>query len=216
MYPIRLLIVEDHALVRAGFIALLKTLKGFEVVGEAENGHQALRLIEVHRPQVVLMDIAMPGLNGIEAASRIHKKYPEIKVIILSMHANEEYVVQALRNGAKGYLLKDAGLAELELAVRAVVRGEVYLSPPISRRVVEELLRRRGEETDPLGQLTPRQREILQMIAEGLTTKEIAARLDLSIKTVDTHRTQLMERLNLHDVAGLVRFAVRVGLVLPK
>jgi DNA-binding NarL/FixJ family response regulator len=210
---LKILIAEDHALVRAGFSALIKNLEGFEVAAEAEDGHQALELIEKHHPQVVLMDIAMPGLNGLEAVSRINKKFPEVKVIILSMHANEEYVIQALRNGARGYLLKDAGTAELELAIRAVMRGETYLSPVISRQVVDDYVRRIEGDNGPLEKLTPRQREILQLIAEGKTTKEIAVKLDLSIKTVDTHRTQLMERLDLHDVAGLVRFAVKMGLV---
>lgn len=212
---IKILIAEDHALVRAGFCALLKNLEGIQVVAEAGDGHQALQLIEIHRPDVVLLDIAMPGLNGLEAASRINKKHPDLRVIILSMHANEEYVLQALRSGAKGYLLKDAGTAELELAIKAVTRGDTYLSPAVSRHVVDDYVRRVEGDRDmsPLEKLTPRQREILQMIAEGKTTKEIARQLDLSIKTVETHRTQLMERLDLHDVAGLVRFAIRRGLV---
>jgi DNA-binding NarL/FixJ family response regulator len=159
------------------------------------------------------MDIAMPGLNGIEVASRVAKDHPDAKVIILSMHVTEEYVLQAMRAGAKGYLLKDSATVELELALRAVMKGETYLSPSVSRHVVDGFVRgKAGEEGSP-ELLTPRQREILQLIAEGHTTKEIAVKLNLSTKTVETHRTQLMDRLGIHDVAGLVRYAIRVGLV---
>lgn len=216
MSRIRILIAEDHALVRAGFCALLQNLEGVEVVAEAGDGHEALEKLEIHRPDLVLLDIAMPGLNGLEAAARIHKKHPQTGIIVLSMHAHEEYVIQALRCGAKGYLLKDAGIAELELAVRAVSRGETFLSPAVSKQLVDDYMRRREKETSPLERLTPRQREILQLIAEGKTTKDIARKLNLSVKTVETHRTQLMERLDLHDVTALVRFAVKTGLVRPE
>ena len=161
------------------------------------------------------MDIAMPEMNGLEATAHVVKEFPQVRVMILSMHANEEYVLQALRSGAMGYVLKDAGISELELAVRAIVRGETYLSPAVSKHVVADYVRRVSSEPSSLEQLTSRQREILQLIAEGRTTKEIADLLYVSVKTVETHRLQLMKRLNIHDIAGLVRYAIRMGLVLP-
>jgi DNA-binding NarL/FixJ family response regulator len=216
MNPIRVLIADDHALVRAGIRLLLESLPGIKVVAEADEGRQALQLIATHHPDVVLMDIAMPELNGLEAAARITKEHPTVRIIILSMHANEEYVWQALRAGATGYLLKDAGTAELELAVKAVARGETYLTPVVSKHVIADYVRRTGGESSPLDLLTPRQREILQLIAEGHTTKEIARILGISVKTVETHRTQLMERLDIHDIAGLVRYAIQIGLIKPE
>lgn len=214
---IRVLLADDHALVRAGFRLLLGQASDITVVGEAGTGLEALRLVETLLPDVVLMDISMPGLNGLEAVQRIAAQFPEVRVIILSMHANEEYVRQALRSGAQGYLLKDAATAELELAVRAVQRGAVYLSPQISRRVVEEYLQREGESSSsPFERLTPRQREVLQLLAEGHTTRQIAHLLGISVKTVETHRQQLMDRLDIHDVPGLVRYAIRAGLVRPE
>jgi DNA-binding NarL/FixJ family response regulator len=220
--PIRILLADDHALVRAGIRALLQNLPEVEVVAEAGDGREALRLIEQYQPDLVLMDIAMPGLNGLEAAARLKKDFPGARLIILSMHTNEEYVWQALQSGARGYLLKDANLSELEIAVQAVMRGEMYLSPAVSRQVVDDYIQRVGGQTgeggeEPGGQvrLTPRQREILQLIAEGHTTQAIAQTLNISVKTVETHRAQLMERLDIHDVAGLVRYAIRIGLVSP-
>jgi DNA-binding NarL/FixJ family response regulator len=220
--PIRVILADDHALVRAGFHALLTSLEGVEVVAEASDGRQALQLVEANRPDLVLMDISMPELNGLDAVEKITRDYPQVRVIILSMHANEEYVLHALQAGAAGYLLKDAGIAELELAVRSVARGETYLSPPVSRSVIDDYLRRLGSTVEPGGpppgpeaKLTPRQREVLQLIAEGRTTQEIAKRLNVGVKTVETHRAQLMERLDIHDVAGLVRYAIRIGLVTP-
>jgi DNA-binding NarL/FixJ family response regulator len=215
MKPIRVLLADDHTLVRAGFRSLLQNLAGIQVVAEADNGRDALRLIGTHQPDVVLMDIAMPGLNGLEAAARVSDRFPYVRVIMLSMHVNEEYVLQALRAGAAGYLLKDASTAELELAVKSVARGDTYLSPPVSKQVVSDYVRRVGEPS-PLKRLTPRQREVLQLIAEGHTTKEIAHTLNISVKTVETHRTQLMKRLDIRDIAGLVRYAIRTGLVSPE
>ncbi len=214
---LRILLAEDHALVRAGFRVLLQSLDGIQVVAEAENGAEALELIDRHRPDVVLMDIAMPGLNGLEAASRAAKIAPEVKIIILSMHANEEYVLQSLKAGAKGYLLKDAGLSELELALEAVASGKTFLSPAISKHLIDAYVGRTSpsHEMEPFSLLTSRQREILQLIAEGCTTKEIARKLDVGVKTVETHRTQLMQRLDIHDLAGLVRYAIRCGLAIP-
>lgn len=211
---INLVIADNHTLVRAGFRSLVEDLAGVEVVGEAENGREALRLVATLTPHLVLMDIAMPELNGLEATARIAHDFPRVRVLIVSMHANEEYVYQALRAGAAGYLLKDSGTEELELAIRAIARGETYLSPAVSKYVVTDYVRRLGEESSPLDQITPRQREILQLIAEGKSTKEIAELLYISTKTVETHRTQLMDRLDIHDIAGLVRYAIRVGLVL--
>jgi DNA-binding NarL/FixJ family response regulator len=215
MKSIRVLVADDHALVRAGFRSLLEKMDGVEVVGEAGDGREALKLIETLSPNVVMMDIAMSGLNGLEAAARAAKEFPAARIIILSMHANEEYVLQALRSGAAGYLLKESVATELELAIRAVYEGRTYLSPAISRAVVDQYLQKGVEARSPAASLTPRQREILQLIAEGKTTKEIAFLLNLSPKTVETHRAMLMQRLQIHDLAGLVRYAIRIGLVPP-
>jgi DNA-binding NarL/FixJ family response regulator len=200
---------------RAGIRSLLEKIPGVEVVGEAADGREAVALVKSTSPNMVLMDIAMAGLNGLEATARIRKEFPRVRVIILSMHANEEYVLQTLRAGAAGYLLKDSATAELELAIHAVARGDTYLSPAISKRVIDDYLGRTSGQKSFAEQLTPRQREILQLIAEGKSTKEIAYLLNLSIKTVETHRTQLMDRLDIHDVPGLVRYAMRIGLVTP-
>ncbi len=213
MTPVRVLLADDHVLVRAGIRALLEDLEGVTVVGEAGNGNEVLELARKHRPDVVLLDISMPGLGGLEASAQLKQEFPEVRVLMLSMHANEEYVLQALRAGAVGYMLKDSATAELELALQAVMEGETYLSPPISRQVVEGYVQRVGAEQPAADHLTPRQRQVLQLIAEGLSTKEIAYRLELSVKTVETHRAQLMERLQIRDIAGLVKYAIRSGLV---
>jgi DNA-binding NarL/FixJ family response regulator len=209
---IRVLIADDHNLFRAGVRGLLRGFGGMEVTGEAVNGHEAVALAAAHRPDVLLMDVGMPGLNGIEAAERVRTATPATRVIILSMHTGEEHVTRALKAGAAGYLLKDAEPDELEHAVRQVARGEPYLSPAVSKYLVQSYARGGGGRSE-LERLTSRQREVLQLIAEGYTTKAIAARLKLSVKTVETHRAQLMERLDIRDVAGLVRFALRRGLV---
>jgi DNA-binding NarL/FixJ family response regulator len=213
MTPMRVLLVDDHTLVRAGLRSLLESLHEVEVVGEAGDGHEALRLAEALRPDVVLLDVGMPGLNGLEVAGRLATSDTSIRVLILSMHTSEEYVLRALRAGCAGYLLKGSAVSELEMAVRAVARGEIYLSPAVSKRVVDDYVSRTGGAADPLDALTPRQREILQLAAEGHSSKEIARTLGLSPRTVEAHRAQLMERLDIHDLAGLVRFALRVGLV---
>jgi DNA-binding NarL/FixJ family response regulator len=213
MSTIKVVIADNHTLVRAGFRSLVEEIDGTEVIGEAENGREALHLVATLKPHLVLMDIAMPELNGLEATHRISHDFPQVRVLVLSMHANEEYVYQALRSGAMGYLLKDSSTEELELAIRAVARGETYLSPTVSKYVVSDYVRRLGEDDSPLDHITPRQREILQLIAEGKNTKEIADILYISPKTVETHRMQLMERLDIRDVAGLVRYAIRIGLV---
>ena len=211
--PVRILLAEDHALVRAGIRSLLASVPDLEVVGEAGDGREALAILERIPADVVILDITMPGMNGLEAASRVAERWPATKVIILSMHSNEEYVSRALRAGAAGYLLKDAGTSELEAAIRAVVRGQTFLSAAVSRRAPAGAGVAHGPTA--LEALTPRQREVLQLIAEGHSTKGTAAVLGLSVKTVETHRTQLMQRLAIHDVAGLVRYAMRAGLINP-
>lgn len=215
MTKVSVLLAEDHQLVRAGIHALLDKMGGVLVVAEVSDGQAAVKAVETHQPDLVLMDIAMPGLNGLEAASRITKSWPKVKVVILSMHANEEYLRQALKAGVKGYLLKGADLPELELAIRTVSKGEPYLTPAVARYAIEVYQHQGDHPLNPLDRLSPRQREILQLIAECHSTKEIAFRLSLSAKTVETHRSQLMERLDIRDVAGLVRFAIQVGLVHP-
>ena len=210
--PIRVVLADDHALVRAGMRSLLSGMAQVQVVGEAASGEEALVLAERERPDVVLMDIAMKGITGLEAAARMRDQYPEVRVVILSMHSGEEYVPQALRAGAIGYLLKDAATGELELALRSVMRGESWFSPAVSRQVVEGYVQRVGGEA-AADVLTARQREVLKLVAGGKSTKEIAFDLNLSVKTVETHRAQIMERLGIRDVAGLVRYALRTGLV---
>jgi DNA-binding NarL/FixJ family response regulator len=219
MMPISVLLAEDHALVRAGFRALLQDLPDVQVVAEAADGRRALQLIEQLRPDIVLMDISMPGLNGLEATARVVRDYPETRVIILSMHTAEEYVLQAFRAGAAGYLIKDADPLEFPLAVRAVARGKTYLSPAISRTAIQAYARRtqgnsaKAGESNPFQVLTPRQREVLQLVAEGRTSQEIAIILTISVKTVERHRYEIMNRLELHDLASLVRYAIQAGLV---
>ena len=215
MSHLRILLVEDHALVRAGMKALLQKIEGIEVAADMGDGLEAVKYVRTATPDLVLMDIAMPGLNGLDATARIVKESPTTRVILLSMHANEEYLRQALQVGASGYLLKGAELAELEWALKTVARGERYLTPAVAKYAVEAYREKSEGPAGPLAKLSMRQREILQLVAEGQTTKDIAHRLNLSVKTVETHRSQLMERLDIHDVPGLVRFAMRVGLIQP-
>jgi DNA-binding NarL/FixJ family response regulator len=216
MRPITILIADDHALVRAGMAALLRELKDVEVVAETGDGAEALKLIAEKKPDIALVDISMPGLNGLEVASRAAKEQPQTRVIMVSMHSDDESVRRALTAGASGYVIKNADRAELEMALRAVARGDTWLSPSVSKGVIAALTQGRAPERNgPFEVLTPRQREVLQLIAEGLSNKEIAVRLGLGLKTVESHRTELMERLGIHGVAGLVRYAIRVGLVQP-
>ncbi|OQW57214.1 MAG: DNA-binding response regulator [Nitrospira sp. ST-bin4] len=215
MSHIRIILVEDHGLVRAGMKALLQKIEGTEVVADMGDGLEAVKYVQTDTPDLVLMDIAMPGLNGLDATARILRESPTTRVILLSMHANEEYLQQALQVGASGYLLKGAELAELELAIRTVAKGERYLTPAVAKYAIDAYREKTEGPVGPLAKLSMRQREILQLIAEGHTTKDIAQRLNLSVKTVETHRSQLMERLEIHDVPGLVRFAIGVGLVQP-
>ena len=215
MSPIRLLLADDHTLVRAGIRSLLESVEGVDVIAETGDGREALDLIAKHRPDVALIDIGMPGLNGLEVAKRAAQESPRTRIVILSMHGDENHVNRALRAGVAGYLLKGAAVAALPLALQSVMRGETYLTPKISKHVVDALLRDTEEESTPLQSLTERQREILQLIAEGHSTKEIAGILEVSTKSVETHRMRLMERLDIHYVPGLVRFAIRAGLVSP-
>jgi DNA-binding NarL/FixJ family response regulator len=213
MPKIRVLLADDHKLFRAGIRSLLQTLDDFEVVAEAGDGRDALRLAAAHRPDVVLMDIMMPDLNGLDAAARIVHAYPHTRVIMLSMSADEDSVLKTLRAGAVGYLVKTADPAELELAIRAAMRGEKFLSSAVSEHVVSVCLNRLDKEQTSLERLTPRQREVLQLVAEGHTTKDIAKRLEISTKTAEAYRGELMRALDIHDIASLTRYAIRAGLV---
>jgi DNA-binding NarL/FixJ family response regulator len=207
---IRILLADDHAVVRQGFRAILAAESDMEIVGEAANGRDAVEFAERLQPDVVVMDVAMPELNGIEATRRLAESTPRTRILALSMHKDSVYVREILRAGARGYLLKDAFDSDLLAAVRAVARGEGYLSPAVSDAVLSDY---RKHVTDPLDLLTSREREVLQMLAEGKTNKDIATLLKLSVYTVDAHRGRIMEKLNLHSIGELVRFAVRNGLV---
>ena len=210
--PISILLVDDHPLVRAGIRTLLEKLSEVVVTGEATDGREALRMIREHPPNIVLMDIAMPGLNGLDATKRISAEFPGVLVVVLSMYTDQEYVRQAVEAGAAGYLVKGSAAAELEDAITTVARGEKYFTPAVTTQIVEARPGQSGDRAS-IERLTPRQREILKLIAERHNTKEIAQVLSISIKTVETHRSQLMDRLGIHDVPGLVRFAIRTGLV---
>jgi DNA-binding NarL/FixJ family response regulator len=213
MSTIRLLLVDDHKLFRAGIRSLLQTVSDVEIVAEADDGREGLRQIEAHRPDVVLMDVMMPGLNGLDATARVTRTCPGTRVIMLSMNASEDSVLQALRAGAVGYLVKTADPAQLELAIRAVARGETFLSSAISQHVISACLGRMDKEKTSLERLSPRQREVLQLIAEGYSTKEIAKELGISAKTAETYRTELMKELDIHEIASLTRYALRMGVV---
>jgi DNA-binding NarL/FixJ family response regulator len=210
MKKIRILLADDHVMVRQGFKMILAAQPDLEIVGEADNGREAVELAEKLQPDVVIMDVAMPDLNGIEATRRLAGTSPHTRVLALSMYKDSVYVREILRAGARGYLLKDAFDRDLLSAVRAVATGEGYLSPAVSDAVLSDY---RRHVTDPLDLLSSREREVLQLIAEGKTNKEIATALKLSVYTVDAHRGRIMEKLNLHSVGELVRFAVRHGLI---
>jgi len=222
MTPIRVLLADDHILARAGIRLILEQVAGVEVVAEASTGREALQLLKTTYPDVVLMDITVKDFNGLEATVRIVQEHPRVRVLILSMHTNEQYVQQAVRAGAVGYLVKDVAKVDLALAVKAVARGEAYLSPAVAHYVVSDYrqrLRRNAKKgankPSPGIRLTAREREVLQLIAEEQTSKEIAARLYLSEHTIETYRHQLIKRLGVRGVAGLVRCAIRLGLVPP-
>ncbi|MDQ5847305.1 MAG: response regulator transcription factor [Acidobacteriota bacterium] len=212
MKPTRVLLADDHALVRAGIRALLERFEQVEVIAEAGDGPRALELIEQLRPDVVLLDLTMPGIGGFQVLKEATNRFPEVHIIVLTVHEGEEYAFHALQAGAAGYLPKSAASAELKLAIEHVITGKKYLSPSIEQRASLDL-----GDTSPrhpaLAELTPRQREVLTLIAEGRSTKDIARALSISVKTVETHRAQLMDRLNIHDIASLVRYAIKIGLV---
>ncbi len=212
MKPIRVLIADDHALVRGGIRALVEKIEGIVVVGEAGKGSEALELVNELKPNLMLLDLTMPDGGGFDVLEHVKKHLPEIRVIVLTVHEAGEYAIRALREGAAGFLPKSAASTELEQAIQTVVGGEIYISPEMLKKTVIDV----GKGTtkrELLDTLSPRQREVLRLIAEGRTTKQIAAELGISVKTVETHRAQLMERLNIRDVAGLVRYAILVGLI---
>ena len=212
MKPIRVLLADDHTLVRAGIRALLNAIEGVEVIAEAGNGREALQLIMELHPDIVVLDITMPGLGGFEVLADATKQFPDLRVIVLTVHDAGEYAMQALRAGAAGFLPKSAAANELQEAIETVSRGDTYVSDEVSRRTLLEYSK--GPTENPLARLTPRQREILTLIAEGKNTKDIGRTLNISVKTVESHRAQLMERLDIHDVASLVRYAVKMGLIM--
>lgn len=212
----RILLADDHAMLRAGVRSLLATMQGYEVVGEAQDGLAALSLVRELRPDLLVLDLSLPELNGLGVLSRLARLEERPRVVILSMHSGPEYVARALNAGALGYLLKESAFEELALALNAALAGRVYLSRKLDREVVERFRNQLHRGSDALDVLTPRQRQILQMIAEGHSTRETAERLHVSVKTVETHRAQIMERLGIYDLAGLVRFAIRAGLVSPE
>lgn len=211
MKPMRVLLADDHALVRAGFRVILRDA-GIDVIGEAADGREAIALVQRDRPTVVLMDIMMPGLNGLDATARIVGKTTGTHVIILSMNASKEFVLNAMQAGARGYLLKTIDPDELVRAIQAVHAGDVYLCSKITQHVIDAC---KGSPVDSVDRLTLRQREVLQLIAEGKSTKEIAKTLGISLKTAEGHRSQLMQTLDIHEIAGLVRYAIRTGVVSP-
>jgi len=213
MEPIRVMIVDDHALVRAGIAALLRKAPGIEVLAEASSGKEALRRLRRLRPDIVLLDIAMPGLNGLETTEQILRDFPQIRVVILSMLGGEDAVWGALRVGAAGYVIKGASPDELETAIRIVAAGGMYVAPAVSEHTGQEGKASLEAGFHALERLTRRQRQVLQLIGEGYSPHSIAQKLKLSVKTVDTHRAHIMRRLQIHDTAGLVRFAIRTGII---
>ena len=211
---IRVLVADDHTLMREGIRSLIEDQPDIGVIGEAENGRVALRLASELRPDVILMDIGMPLLNGLDATHQIKRDFPEIKVLVLTMYDHEEYVRPVLLAGASGYILKRAAASELVAAIRAVYRGESVLSPTITSLVLDEYLHGGAESlSSDLDRLTPREREVLQLIAEGYTNREIAEILHLSIKTVKSHRTNLMQKLDLHDRGDLIKYAIQKKII---
>lgn len=210
-----MILCDDHALVRAGIRSVVESFRGWEVVAETGDGIEALDLVRQHQPDVVLLDLTLPGLNGFEVAQRIRKMDIRTKVLILSMHAAPEYVARALYAGSTGYLIKEAAVDELAAALETVLLGRRYLSRAVDEEVVDRVLEAHPSPAAELEVLTARQREVLQLIAEGHSTREIAERLFVSVKTVEAHRMQLMERLGIRDVPGLVRFAIRTGVITP-
>ncbi|MGZ4865947.1 MAG: response regulator [Candidatus Angelobacter sp.] len=207
--PVKILLADDHAVLRQGLRVLLER-EGFEVVGEASDGREAVKLCDKLRPDVALLDVTMPLLNGIDAAREIMKSNPRTKVVLLTMHTEDHLILESLRAGVTGYVLKTKAASELVQALRAVCRGEMFLTQSISRTIVQAFL----QNTPAPGTLiSDRERQVLQLVAEGKTTKEIASLLGISVKTAESHRSNLMDKLNIHDTAGLVRYAIRIGLI---
>ena len=215
MRKIRIVLADDHKLMRSGLRVLLEQQPDFAVVGEASDGRDAVALVASHRPDVLVMDIGMPSLNGIEAAAQITQSHPEVAIVMLSMHSDESYVLRALKAGAKGYLLKDSAEADLIRAVHAVADGKSFFSPAVSKVLLDDYVRKlqRSGTEDPYDLLTPREREVLQLVAEGKSNKEVAQLLNLSVYTIETHRSNIMEKLNLHGVPELILYAVRKGII---
>ncbi len=215
MNKIRVILAEDHTIVRQGLRSLLEQSDDIKVIAEAEDGREAVKKTEQLKPDIVLMDISMPILNGIEATRQIKKKFPDIKVLILTMHTTEEYISQILHAGASGYLVKKSAHHELLSAIMAIQKGDFYLSPLVSKKVVDEYLQKTKDDIkqDRYEKLTTREREVLQLIAEGKANKEIAELLYLSVKTVETHKAHLMEKLNLHTTTDLIKYAIQKGII---
>jgi DNA-binding NarL/FixJ family response regulator len=214
MNKIRVLLADDHTILRDGIRALIEDEPDMVVVGEAEDGRSAVRMAAQLKPDVVLMDIAMPLLNGLEATLKIHRDYPEVKVLILTMHENEEYIRRVLATGAMGYILKDAAARDLLSAIRSVSQNQAVLSPAITRLVIEDYLRWGDLQSNHTSsKLSPREREVLQLIAEGYTNKEIAKILNISIKTVQAHRANMMKKLDLHDRGDLIKYAIQKKII---
>ncbi len=215
MNKIRVILAEDHTIVRQGLRSLLEQSDDIEVIAEAEDGREAVNKTEQLKPDIVLMDISMPILNGIEATRQIKKKFPDIKVLILTMHTTEEYISQILHAGASGYLVKKSAHHELLSAIKAIQKGNSYLSPLVSKKVVDQYLQKTQDDIkqDRYEKLTTREREVIQLIAEGKANKEIAERLYLSVKTVETHKAHLMEKLNLHTTTDLIKYAIQKGII---
>lgn len=206
-----IVLADDHSMFRQGLVALLER-EGFHVVGQAANGHEAIQLVQQHKPLLAILDFGMPLLNGIDAAREIHKRAPDTQVLLLTMFEDDAYVLEALRAGIRGYVLKAQAARDLINAISEILRGSIYLSPGISEAVVKAYM---SKDEQPAEVLTDRERQVLQLIAEGHTTKKTASLLDLSVKTAESHRTRIMQKLDIHDTAGLVRYAIRRGLIKP-
>lgn len=219
MTQIKVILADDHKLVRAGIRSLLENTNMVKVIGEAGDGRKAVELTGKLNPDMVFLDIAMPELNGLQAAEKIKKDFPEVDIVILSMHIDEEYVIHALNAGASGYLLKDSAPGELRLALDTIMKGKVYISPAIPHELIAEYQERLRTASSPAEafagkeKLSARQKEVLQLIAEGNSTKEIAKKLFISVKTVETHRSQIMKKLGISDIPGLVKYAIKKGLI---
>ena len=215
MKEIRILLADDHTVIRKGLRLLLESQPGFKVIAEAADGRETVELAETHAPHVVVLDVAMPNLNGIEAARQISAKVPQAAIVFPSMHSDESYVLRALKAGARAYLLKDSAEYDLINAIRAVTEGKAFFSPAISKMLVEDYMRQMQEREveDSYELLTTREREILQLLAEGKTNKEVANILNLSLYTVETHRSNMLQKLNLHSVPELILYAVRKGVI---